>query len=77
MSSEAFVGIEQAAQFLGVKVSWMYEKCRRNKVPSHKVGPFRRFRLSELDAWVQGDGNGITADLLSAEQDASEKGQKK
>lgn len=50
---EGFVGIEEAARFLGVKTSWMYEQCRLDKLPSHKVGPFRRFLLSELDAWVR------------------------
>jgi excisionase family DNA binding protein len=56
---EPFVGIEEAARFLGVKRSWMYEQCRLNKLPSHKVGPFRRFRLSELEAWAQADKKSV------------------
>lgn len=54
--SEGFVGIDEAAQFLGVKRSWLYEKVRLGRVPSHKVGAFRRFKLSELDAWACGNG---------------------
>ena len=50
---EPFVKIEDAAQFLGVKVSWIYEQVRLDRMPSHKVGHFRRFKLSELDAWAR------------------------
>ena len=49
---EPFVDIEKAAEFLSVPVSWLYEQCRLGKVPSRKIGKYRRFRLSELDAWV-------------------------
>ena len=51
---ERFVAIQEAAEFLGVKVSWVYEQVRLNRMPSHKIGHFRRFRLSELEAWVRG-----------------------
>ncbi len=51
---ERFVAIQDAAEFLGVKISWIYEQVRLNRMPSHKVGHFRRFRLSELEEWVRG-----------------------
>ncbi len=57
-SIEPFVGIEQAAAFLAVKVSWLYEQVRLDKVPSYKIGAFRRFRLGELSAWAKTQGNG-------------------
>ncbi len=50
---EPFVGIREAAAFLSVKVSWVYEKVRLGQLPSYKVGPFRRFRLSELETWAR------------------------
>jgi excisionase family DNA binding protein len=59
---EAFVKIEQAADFLGVRVSWVYEQVRLGKLPSYKVGVFRRFRLSELDAWARENQNGLAQD---------------
>jgi excisionase family DNA binding protein len=61
---EGFVGIREAAQFLGVKTSWLYERVRLGKVPSYKVGAFRRFKISELDAWAQTTRN----DPLSSKQ---------
>jgi excisionase family DNA binding protein len=53
MHTELFVNIQAAAAFLGVKMSWLYEQCRLSRVPSYKVGKYRRFRLSELEAWVK------------------------
>ena len=51
---ERFVAIQEAAEFLGVKVFWVYEQARLNRMPSHKVGHFRRFKLSELEEWARG-----------------------
>ncbi len=63
---EPFVAIREAAAHLGVKGSWLYEMVRLNKVPSYKIGPFRRFRLSELQSWAS--GNGRPADPLPPQQ---------
>ena len=52
------MNIETAAEFLGVKVSWVYEQVRLDKMPSYKVGAFRRFRLSELEAWARNNHKG-------------------
>ena len=60
---ERFVAIQEAAEFLAVKISWLYEQVRLNRVPSYKIRGFRRFRLSELEAWVRGSQD---------ERDASE-----
>ena len=49
---EPYVSIEDAARFLAVPLSWLYDAASRGKVPSRKIGKYRRFRLSELDAWV-------------------------
>lgn len=49
---EGLIGIEEAASFLAVKVSWLYEQVRLQRVPSYRVGKFRRFRVSELEAWL-------------------------
>jgi excisionase family DNA binding protein len=74
MTSEPFVDLETASAFLGVKPPWMYEAVRLGRVPSYKVGKFRRFRVSELEAWMASrhEGNG-NADRLCASQVASGK----
>jgi excisionase family DNA binding protein len=50
---ESFVGVTEVAALLAVKVSWVYEMVRLGKLPSYKIGPFRRFRLSEIEAWAR------------------------
>jgi excisionase family DNA binding protein len=53
---EGFVGVKVAAAFLDVKISWVYEMVRLAKLPSYKIGPFRKFKLSELDTWAREHG---------------------
>ncbi len=50
---ESLIGIEEVAGFLCVKVSCLYEQVRLGRVPSYRVGTFCRFRMSELEAWLQ------------------------
>jgi len=56
--AENLVGIEEAARFLSVKVSWLYEQVRLGRVPSYRIGKFRRFRISELEAYLQARRDG-------------------
>lgn len=58
---EPFVDVETAARFLGVKVSYLYEKARLGRIPSYKFEGFRRFRLSELETWVKREEEGNEA----------------
>ena len=62
---EPFVDILAAATYLNVKISWVYEHVRLDRMPSSKVGHRRRFRLSELEAWVRGSRG--ASDLLPAQ----------
>lgn len=50
---EAWVSIESAAAHLGVKVSWLYAQGDRLGVPCRRLNRLRRYRLSELDAYMQ------------------------
>ena len=47
---EPFVDIQAAAAYLSVKISWVYEHVRLDRLPSSLVGHRRRFRLSEAVA---------------------------
>jgi excisionase family DNA binding protein len=44
--------IQEAAELLRVKVSWLYERTRTNSVPHVKLGKYLRFDRSELIAWA-------------------------
>lgn len=49
---EKLLTVEQAAELLSVKKSYIYEKTRTGQMPSLKVGKYLRIRLSELDHWL-------------------------
>lgn len=52
--TENWIGIEEAAEYLGIKVVTLRTWIRKNNgVPAHKVGKFWRFQKSELDAWIK------------------------
>lgn len=57
MDPEPFVTIEDAARFLAVPLSWLYDAASKGRVPSRKIGKYRRFRISELDTWAKGEAD--------------------
>jgi excisionase family DNA binding protein len=45
--------IEEAADLLRVKVSWLYERTRTNEIPHIKLGKYLRFDQGELLTWMR------------------------
>lgn len=43
---------EQAAWYLNVKTSWVYEAVRAGRLPCHRVGRHIRFTRIMLDDWL-------------------------
>jgi excisionase family DNA binding protein len=43
---------EQAAWYLNVKTSWVYEAVRAGHLPCHRVGRHIRFTRPMLDDWL-------------------------
>ncbi len=65
----ALLTVEEAADLLRVKVSWLYERTRTNEVPHLKLGKYLRFDEDELLAWARRfrrDGRGRDYSLLAA-----------
>ena len=50
MEYSPLMTVEQAAEYLACKVSWVYAHSR--ELPTIKVGHGLRFRKSDLDAWL-------------------------
>ena len=42
--------VDEAAQRLGVKRSWLYERTRRNSIPYRRLGKLVRFTEQDLEA---------------------------
>ncbi len=53
-NTEKWIGIEEAAEHLGIKVSTLREWIKKEKdIPAHKIGKLWKFKCSELDEWVK------------------------
>lgn len=53
-SPEPLVDVATVARFLGVPSSWVYERSKHYGMPHHFVGRYLRFRLSEVQDWMDG-----------------------
>ncbi len=54
--NQKLIGVEEVAAFLGVPKSWVYERTRRRGnecLPHLKVGKYLRFRLRDIEAYVE------------------------
>ena len=52
--TERWIGLEEAAAFLGIKPSTLREWIKKdNDIPAHKIGKLWKFKCSELDEWVK------------------------
>ena len=49
---ETLMTVRQLADFLGVHENWIYTHAMTGNLPSYKIGASRRFRLSEIEAWL-------------------------
>ena len=44
--------VDELANYLKVKISWVYEKVHIREIPFHKAGRFPRFRKKHIDIWL-------------------------
>jgi excisionase family DNA binding protein len=44
---------DQAAELLNVKVGWVRAETRAGRMPCVKLGRYRRYRESDLAAWLE------------------------
>jgi excisionase family DNA binding protein len=54
--AEALLTVHEVAEFLRVPASWVYERTRRHgrdRLPHVKIGKYLRFRLSDLETYLE------------------------
>jgi hypothetical protein len=55
---EEFVGVADLERQFGVPASWWYAQAEAEKIPSYKIGKYRRFRVSEIVAHFEAQRRG-------------------
>ena len=56
--SERWITLKEAAEHLNVSRSWLYQKGRFSGVPRARIGSKYRYKASDLDAWMNSQGQG-------------------
>lgn len=61
MMNEEIMTAKECADFLKVKVAYIYDLKARHKIPYHTMGSSIRYLKSEILEWVKTDGASISA----------------
>ena len=51
--AKRLVTIKEAAEHIGKTPSWMYDNWRKERIPAYRIGGQLRFRILELDTWIE------------------------
>jgi excisionase family DNA binding protein len=44
---------EQVGQMLGVPKSWVWEQSRNGRIPTVRLGRYRRYRREAIERWIE------------------------
>ena len=58
---ERWFSLEEIAQHMGVSRDTVRSWIRKNSIPHHRIGRQYKFKISEVDAWVE-SGQSANAD---------------
>ena len=50
--NDNYIGIEEAAEFLGVKAATIRKWIKEKNMPAHKIGKLWKFKKSEIEEWI-------------------------
>ena len=56
MENEKWVSSKETAEHLGVNKDTLQRWINSKSIPCHRVGRLWKFRISEIDDWVQNGG---------------------
>jgi len=56
LNAERWVSVDDVAAHLGVTKDSIYRWIDKRGLPARKLGRLWKFKLSEVDAWVEGGG---------------------
>lgn len=57
--SDNWIGIEEAAMYLGVTKDTVRNWIKKTNIPAHKIGKLWKFKRSELDLWIKSGKSAI------------------
>jgi len=57
--SDNWIGVEEAAQYLGVTKDTIRNWIKKTDIPARKIGKLWKFKKAELDEWVMSGKSAI------------------
>lgn len=61
MTVEPWVSVDEVARHLGVAKDSVYRWIETKQLPAHRIGRLWKFRLSEIDEWVEAGADSADA----------------
>jgi excisionase family DNA binding protein len=52
-SRDLWVSLEEIAEYLQVSTDTIHRWIRAKKIPAHRMGRMWRFKVSQVDSWVE------------------------
>lgn len=56
---DSWIGVEEAAAYLGVTKETIRNWIKKTDIPAHKIGKLWKFKRIELDEWVKSGKSAI------------------
>ena len=53
MPSKRLLTAHEVADLLGVQVSWVWRETRAGRIPSIRLGRYRRYRREAIERWLK------------------------
>lgn len=51
-TSASLLTAEEVAEILSMGVDWVYAQSRKGRIPTVKLGRYRRYRREAIEAWL-------------------------
>jgi len=55
------VGVKDLHRRYGPPESWWYAKAEAGEIPSFRLGKYRRFKLADIERWIEAQRQGPKA----------------
>ena len=56
---EPWVSVDEVAKHLGIAKDTVYRWIEPKSLPAHRVGRLWKFKLSQVDAWIEAGGAAV------------------
>ena len=57
--TDCWIGIDEAANYIGVTKDTIRNWIKKTDIPAHKIGKLWKFKKTELDEWVMSGKSAI------------------